>query len=319
LACRVNRLIDLTDEYLAEVPAMNANSLHRMLGPALLAVLSVTVLAGTALAEDRAALLWKLEGEENTVWLVGSVHALRDDHYPLPGAIEDAFDASRHLVVETDIINVDPQVQQRLMVSTGMLPPRTTLRDLVSQEEYRRIRELTEELGYRLSQLEILKPWLIGLSLTVAEMEKRGYHGGAGMEVYFIERAGEKGKSIHQFETLQFQLSLFDEMPHDAQIRFLIQSLEELRDLDDELDKLVEAWKDGDLDALEQVLLDGFDNYPELYERLVVERNRNWLPKIVGFTESQADYFVLVGALHLVGEDGLVRMLEAEGFQPLRQ
>jgi uncharacterized protein len=292
---------------------MKVNLLYRLLG-----LLVLVTVAATALAEDRAGLLWKLEGENNTVWLVGSVHALREDHYPLPGAIDNAFDTSDYLVVETDVINVDPQEQQRLMVSMGMLPPGTSLRDLLSEDEYTKIRQLTEELGYRLSQLEILKPWLIGVTLTVAEMEKRGFRGDAGMEYHFLQRAGEREMPIRQLETLQFQLSLFDDLPKETQVNFLIQSLEELRDLDDELDQLIDAWRDGDLGTLESVLLEGFEEYPELYERLVVDRNRDWLPTILEYAQGDSDYFVLVGALHLVGEDGLVRLLEAEGKEVVR-
>ena len=298
----------------------------------LLLVLGLALAAAPVLADDNdndeeeskapeePTLLWKVEGKDHYVWIYGSVHALTEDHYPLPKAVEEAFEASRHLVVETDILNIDPQVQQELVVNKAMLPADTSLKEVMREEDFERARVLMEELGYNIDELEGVRPWFIALTITVSELQQLGYTEEHGIETYFLERAADKGKSVHELESFREQLALFDGFSDEVQSRFLLQSLEEAKDLEPEVERLIDAWEEGDLDTLSELLKESFKDYPELYERIIVERNRAWIPKIEEFLEREHEqnYFVVVGGLHLVGEDSVIKMLEDLGYEPRR-
>jgi uncharacterized protein len=284
------------------------------------ALISQPLMAENDEASTPAPSFWKAEGENNTVWLFGSVHVLTEDHYPLADNVEQAFEESAYLVVETDVINVDPQVQQQLMISAGMLPDGTTLEDVLGEERYARARTLAQENGYNLDQMEMLRPWLIALVLSITELERMGYTADHGVESYFLNRAGDERKSIVQLETLQFQISLFDDMDQETETAFLMQTLEEIQDLESQMKTLMEAWESGELDKLEETMLADFADYPEVYERIVTERNHNWMNDLKRFLDdSDKDHFVVVGALHMVGDEGVVNLLRDAGYTVSRQ
>ncbi|MEA5444907.1 TraB/GumN family protein [Gammaproteobacteria bacterium AB-CW1] len=282
----------------------------------LLMLAPLSLLAEDSDLSEAAPSFWKVEGEQNTVWLFGSVHVLTEEHYPLADAVEEAFEQSPYLVVETDIVNIDPQVQQQLMVNAGLLPEGTTLEDVLGEERYKRATELAGANGYDLSQMNMLRPWLLALVLTVTEFERMGYTADHGVETYFLNRAADKHKSIVELETLQFQISLFDELDEETQIDFLMQTLEEIDGMEEQIEALISAWESGSLGELEDALLEDFQDYPEVYERIVTDRNHNWMDDITRFLdEGEQDYFVVVGALHMVGEEGLVNLLRQAGYQ----
>ncbi|MDQ2069569.1 TraB/GumN family protein [Natronospira bacteriovora] len=282
-------------------------------------------LAAPLMAEDvnlseRAPSFWKAEGQDNTVWLFGSVHVLTEDHYPLADKVEEAFEQSAYLVVETDVVNVDPQAQQQLMINAGMLRDGQTLEDVLGEARWERARSLAADNGYDLEQMAMLRPWLIALVLSVTELERMGYTAAHGVETYFLERAEREQKSIVELETLQFQISLFSDMDRDTEVAFLMQTLEEIQDLEAQMEMLVAAWESGELDKLEETMLADFADYPEVYERVVTRRNHNWMNDLTRFLdEGQQDYFVAVGALHMVGEEGVINLLREAGYRVERQ
>lgn len=300
--------------------------LKNVLGTAailLLTTLLALPLSATAREDEAAApapSFWKVEGEENTLWLFGSIHVLTEEHYPLAEPVETAFEESAYLVVETDIVNLDPQVQQRMMLNTGMLGEDQTLRDVLGEEQYERAQSLAQENGYDLEQMSALRPWLIALVLQVTEFQKLGYTAEHGVDTYFLERASEGPQSIVELESFKYQLQLFDNLDQDIQNAFLMQTLEEIQDVEEQIEALVEGWESGKLEELEETLMADFDDYPEVYDRVVTQRNRNWLESLTEFLdEGERDYFVVVGALHMVGEEGLVNLLREAGYTVERQ
>ena len=128
------------------------------------------------------------------------------------------------------------------------------------------------------------------------------------MDRYFFDKAQAEGKAIQGLETVEFQLNLFDQLPASIQEQFLLQTLEDLKTLGQEVHDLVQAWKHGNVHELES-LLDGMSEYPELHQALVVNRNQDWLPHIEDALQEKSPVLVVVGALHLLGKDGLVKLL----------
>lgn len=270
-------------------------------------------------ATDPAPSFWRVEGENNTVWLFGSIHVLTEEHYPLADPVESAFDASNYLVVETDTVNLDPQVQQQLMLNTGMLRDGKTLESVLG-DQFERAAALASENGYSLQQMQALKPWLAALVIQVNEFQKLGYTAEHGVDTYFLEKATEGPQSIVELESFRYQLSLFEDLAPDTQNAFLMQTLEEIDDAEQQIDDLMSAWESGELDSLEETLMADFDDYPELHDRIITDRNRDWVEKITDYLENgEQDYFVVVGALHMVGEEGVVELLRDAGHTVERQ
>ncbi|MCP1726047.1 uncharacterized protein YbaP (TraB family) [Natronospira proteinivora] len=277
------------------------------------------VLADDADLSEKAPSFWKVEGENNTVWLFGTVHVLTEDHYPLADEVEEAFEQAQYLVVEIDTVNVDQQVQQQMMINTGMLPDGVSLEDVLGEERYARASELASANGYDLDQMSMLRPWLIALVLTVSEFERMGYTAEHGVESYFLNRAGDEHKSIVELESMQYQLSLFDDLDEEIQVDFLMQTLEEIDDMEAQIEALINAWESGSLEELEAALMDDFSDYPEVYQRIVTDRNHNWMDDLTRIlNESDKDHFVAVGALHMVGDEGVVNLLREAGYEVSR-
>jgi uncharacterized protein YbaP (TraB family) len=158
----------------------------------------------------------------------------------------------------------------------------------------------------------------VALLLSVAQMNAAGLDISAGVEQQLQTLARTDGKPIEGLETMGFQLSIFDNLPAEEQARFLDLTLAEGEQMSMQLDALSAAWREGRAQELESLLLGEYAKFPELYEALVYQRNRNWIPKIRALGERDGNVLVVVGALHLVGEQGVIAMLEQAGFEPRR-
>jgi uncharacterized protein YbaP (TraB family) len=136
-----------------------------------------------------------------------------------------------------------------------------------------------------------------------------------GVEMHLLKKATRDGKTILGFESVEQQLAYLDGLSLDAQRELLMQTLAESAAIREIMDDLILAWRSGDIDYLEQTLLEDVSGYPELYDTIVANRNRLWLDTIDELLERGEDYLVVVGALHLVGEDGVPQLLEARGVR----
>lgn len=270
----------------------------------------------TVAPPQKAPSFWKVEGKENVLWLFGSIHLLTESHYPLAEAVEEAFEKSPNLVVEVDVVNADPQALQQLVMTAGMLPAGTTLKDVLGEEQYAQASKLAAASGYDLNNMITMRSWLIAMVLAMAEYAKMGYTPDQGVETYFLTRARNDEKSIVELETLQSQLDIFIELDEKAQVAALMQTLEQLDTMDEQIEEIIDAWESGSLDELEETLLKEFADYPHLYSRLVTDRNREWAKTLSRMLEqSEQDHFVVVGALHMVGKEGVVNLLQKKGYK----
>lgn len=284
----------------------------RLLVPILVAVLAAPAHAGSNP-------LWRVDGGESTVWLLGSIHALRKSDYPLAQPIRDAFAQSEIVAVEADIGPGSRQALQQAMAEHGIIRGERRLEDYYSDGDWQQVRTRARELGHDLSMMQHVKPWVAALTIASAELQKAGYSPNSGVDRHFLDRARKTGKTVKALETIEYQLSLFSGMSEQMQATFLKQSLDEAADYGRELDKLVDEWKNGRSDAMARRLKEDFSEYPELYDALVVQRNKNWLPEIRQLAGGDKPALVVVGTLHLVGEDGLIPMLEDAGYTVVQE
>jgi uncharacterized protein YbaP (TraB family) len=258
--------------------------------------------------------LWKATRGKSSLYLVGSVHLLTKDYYPLDPALDAAYKESELLVEEIDLGEMMATENQMNILITGMLPSGETLDKVVAPATMAAVARRLEALGMPVEPLKRFKPWALALTLLGMEWQKAGFEAELGLDKHFYDRARADRKPVQGLETVAFQISRFDEMPMDEQDRLLAETLKELETQKGAVTTLANAWKAGDAATVEQIVLQDLKAEPRLYQRMLVERNRDWLPKLEALSARGTRAFVVVGAAHLVGPDGLLAMLTAKGY-----
>ena len=305
---------------------------RRVLVLALLALLSAfpLVLAqekvegGVAVAESAGSdqgLLWKISSSTGTVHLFGSIHLASEEMYPLPEKVEAAFKGAEQLVVE---VNVGPEQQAELgqiMKAKGIYPAEESLTDHISDEIEEQLTSYLEGAGMPAATFNRFEPWLVALTISVLELQKLGLDPMLGIEQHFLAKA-KGSKPIVELETAEDQLSLFDGLPAGLQQLMLKKTLLEIDRMAEEMEEMIDVWSRGDTAAMEVLIYESLEEAPELapvFEKLFTERNLTMADKIAGLLGTDSSYFVLVGAGHLVGDDGIVALLKEKEFSVERQ
>lgn len=279
----------------------------------------VFLTAGTSAQSPERHFLWKVEDARGqTAYLLGSLHVLTADAYPLPPAIDKAFAESRTLVEEVDLDEMSDPMQMMAALSKAMLTI-GTLEQLVSPETFAAVKKRAEAYGMPMAAIERMKPWLVAITLLAPALQAAGFRADLGIDQHFFNRAKEKGLPRQALETLAYQLDRFDQMSPELQEEMLKATMADLDTQLGDLDDLMHAWKKGDIAAMETLTLTAFSESPELYQRLLSERNQNWMPHVEKCLTDNARCFIVVGAAHLVGKDGLPVLLAKKGYKVSQQ
>lgn len=282
------------------------------------AVVAVALVVWAAAPVRTAAgksFMWSAVKGSTTIYLVGSIHLLSQDYYPLSPVLEDAFKSSNLLVEEVDFGEMMNPISQMTLLQRGMLPAGQTLESVATPQTMALVKKTTADLGPAIEPLKRFKPWMLAIALQGLELQKAGFDPQLGLDKHFYDAAVAGGKTVQGLETVEYQISRFDEMTNEQQDRLLAETLKELEREKSSISRLADAWKAGDTSMIEQVMLKDLKDDPAMYQRLLVERNRNWLPKIEALFGRDGRAFVVVGAAHLVGPDGLVQMLRSKGYR----
>lgn len=246
-------------------------------------------------------------------WLLGSIHAGKPSLYPLPDPVERAWQQSHALVMEVDMTHIS-QAQWQEMGAITRLVDGKTLKDHLPIDLYRRTLIAAGQNGLNESMLAPLRPWFAAITLTQAALERTGYRGEFGVDQHFARRANDGGKPIIGLETLLEQLGYLASVG-DNQTLMLESTLDELPDLEKGFAEVMAAWQNGDQATLINLLKEEMAP-PKLQawleQTLLAERNRNWVKRWPGLPNES---FIVVGALHLYGEQGLLALLEQQGWR----
>jgi uncharacterized protein YbaP (TraB family) len=242
------------------------------------------------------------------------VHLLTKDYYPLHPALESAFKDSDMLVEEVDLGEMMATENQLNMLMQGMLPSGQSLDTVIAPATFDAVKKRVDALGLPIEPLKRMKPWLLAITLLGMEWQKAGFEADLGLDRHFFDLARESRKPVEGLETIAFQISRFDEMTNDEQERLLAETIKELDTQRAEVTKLADAWKTGDAATVERIVLQDLKSDRRLYQRMLVDRNRDWLPKIEAIAAKGRRPFIVVGAAHLVGADGLLTMLRGRGY-----
>jgi uncharacterized protein YbaP (TraB family) len=269
-----------------------------------------------ALADTKShpVTLWHAQGVSNSVYLLGSIHLLRAEDHPLPSIIDAAYEDAEILVMELDMDDLDGAATQRLFNENGVLRDGTTLRDLMGEELYRRAAIAAEASDIPID-LAKSEPWLAAITVEMMALYRIGFDPKMGVELHMTSLAIQDGKPIEGLEAVEEQLAFLDGLSLQAQRDMLLQTLEDSADMAESIDDMIRAWRHGDIEFLETQLLDSLAEHEELNDALVTNRNLRWASQIDELLDDRDDYLIIVGALHLVGEDGVPNLLAQRGVK----
>jgi len=261
------------------------------------------------------SMIWKVEKGSEVVYIGGTIHLLRESDYPLPEEFLNAFANADILVLEADMGQLKSlEVQQKIMAG-ATYPPGEGLDQVLSKEAYDALAEYCQQNGLPLVALNQFKPSLVSLTILGLEMQKLGLSVELGIDINFYQRAVSEGKNLIYIETIDEQIAYILAMGEGQESEFMLKGLSDLHKMPEQFEDMIQYWKTGDDDKMEDLILAEFrEEYPELYESLIKGRNELWLPQIEALFLTEEDELVLVGAGHLIGEEGIITMLKERGY-----
>jgi uncharacterized protein YbaP (TraB family) len=260
------------------------------------------------------SILWKSEKDGHTLYLMGSIHVLKQSNYPLAQAMEDAYLNSDLIAFEVDIAESESVATQQLFLQHGMFHNGQTLQKNISPETFQDLRQYLATIQLSPNLFNRMKPPLCAMTITIMEMQHLGFDAQYGLDRYFNSKAQADGKKTDALETIEFQVKLFFDQSRSQQELFLKQTLTEMKQLKDIMKKMETAWLTGNTADLSSILLASFADFPEFQEQLLLQRNRNWIPKIIQLHNHNQSTLIIVGAAHLVGEGSIIELLTNQGY-----
>lgn len=282
---------------------------------------ATTVAAQAAAAAPKAPpvpLLWKVSDADNAVYLLGSFHLLRPDDYPLAADVDRAFADSAKLVFEVPPEQMfDPSVAQRFMARARFDDGRS-LSQVLPADLREKLNRVLAKNGASLAQLDPLEPWFVNLSLVLGVSQSLGFSPQLGLDQYLMRQAAAAEKPTAGLESMDAQLQAMDSGPLPEQIKALREFVDQPEEVPGMLEQMHAAWRGADLATLDaKARVEMRDKTPETYRIVNVERNQAWLPQLQKMLDEsrQGNTLVVVGSLHLLGDDGLIELLRGKGYK----
>jgi uncharacterized protein len=262
--------------------------------------------------------VWVVRSSRATVYLAGSFHILRTSDYPLPAEFFTAYRDSRQIIFEIMPGEMEDPEYMGKFLSKAIYNDGTTLKEHITPAAYAKAESFCKERDYPLEQYQFFKPNFFVMTLTVSEMNKIGADPQKGIDYFFKEKALQDGKATGSLETMDQQLNLLTSMDASAGSEQILESIDELKQLEVMLGELLAVWRKGDEAKMEELYLKDLKLYPRLYQTLIVDRNNKWMRNIEGYLNGSGNTMVVMGAAHLVGADGLVNLLRKRGYKVVK-
>lgn len=286
-------------------------------GRYLLPVLFLSLCAACARAEPPRPLLWKVSDADNSLYLLGSFHLLKPGDYPLAASTDAAFADAEKLVFELPPAELNSPELGANMVKAATRADGRTLQQSLPPETWRKLEDYCKARGLPIQSFQGYEAWFVTLMVSMVEMQRLGLDPELGLDRHFSALATKAGKPTSGLESGDQQIALFDGMTPAQQLQLVQDTLDELDDSQGHIDEMHVLWRNGDGDTL--FAKTGGEmkaKYPQLFARLASDRNRAWLPELRKLLDggSKDDVMVVVGAMHLLGDDGLVALLKAKGY-----
>lgn len=254
-------------------------------------------------------LLWKVENGDAKIYITGSIHYGAKDFYPLPNALDSTFSLSENLVLEINLDTMQAKAMQ--MMKYMMLPAGQSLKSKLDEDVYNKLMKEFEGTMMPAFQVERFKPWAAAMTLTQLKLQDQGMEAALGIDQYFFQKAKEQNKEVLQLESVESQLEVFNSLD-ELSNEFVLKTLESMEDQMKLLDDMVAAWKEADLEKLDEIINQDSDSeeFKKINEKLLDERNFKMMEKLEQYLQTDETYFVVVGAGHLSGKNGLINLLK---------
>lgn len=277
------------------------------------------LLTACASAKPSTPAIWRVSDADNSVYLLGSFHALKPSDYPLSKTINDAYADAELLVFEMAPEQLQSPDLRAKIEQKAALPAGQSVQKILPEPTWQALKDWSaRNPEFPLLSLQRFEPWFIAFTVINAQAKSQGFEAGQGLDQHVMNQAKITKKPSIGLESAEQQIALFDSMPMPAQIQLLKESLLDTAKGKKELDTLHRLWKAGETQRFEQQTVTKMQReYPDLYQSINVTRNNAWLPKLQLLldAENEKDALVVVGALHLVGPDGLVQLLKTKGYK----
>lgn len=258
--------------------------------------------------------VWKVTGGKEILYLGGTIHVLRSSDFPLPDEFDRAYALSDMIVFETDLTGTENNAFAAALAQKMFFPTGQTLSQHLKPETYDRLKRYLASQGAEIAQFDRLRPWAVVLLLTQTVLARNGIDQ-SGVDAYYSRRAASDGKSQRFLETPSEQLSLITRIGEGEEDAMISQTIREMEMVSGMVEWLVDDWRSGKTDRMERELVQAMkDESPRTYRYILQERNDTWLPKLIGMMQEGKKGFVLVGAMHLIGADGLLEKLKQKGY-----
>ena len=271
------------------------------------------VLAGWSAAHADGP-VWKVTKGENHLFIGGTLHLLSESDYPLPAVFESAYRQSAMVVFEADMQRLQSPEFQQLLQSKVVYTDGRSLKTVLAGSTYQALNRHMADRGLSMASFEHLKPGMLAITLTLIELQRLGLVG-TGVDEFFNLRAMNDRKTRGQLESAEEQLEFLSTMGDGREDDLIIHTLQDINKLSQLIASLKAAWRQGDRDKLRALAITPIKkDFPKVYHRLLVKRNSNWMPRIEALMKTKEVEFILVGAAHLVGEEGILNQLATRGY-----
>jgi uncharacterized protein len=271
-----------------------------------------------AYAEAPKPMLWKVSDADNSLYLLGSFHLLKESDYPLAKSTDAAFEDAEQLYFEISAEEANNPALGQKMAQAALRTDGKTLQSSLPEKTWKQFEAYAAERKLPAANFQNFEPWFVTLMLSVMEMQKMGLNPALGLDKHFMDRAAKAGKVTKGLETGESQISMLDSMTPTEQQQQLQDMLDDSANMKKEIEQLHDTWRKGDDKTLfDEMAMEMKKQYPELYQSINPKRNNAWMPKLEALLKDNAkdDIMVVVGALHLIGEDGVVKMLSDKGYK----
>lgn len=260
--------------------------------------------------------LWKVADEDTTIYLFGTIHALPADVVWYDAEIDHALRSSDMVVTEILMDPANEAAMQQIALQRGMFTDGTTLRSILDDDQKAKYEAALAGLGMPAASFDPFEPWMAGLTLTMLPLLQQGYDLEAGVDKIILAKSAGTPKGA--LETAEFQLDIFDSLPREEQIAFMLAAAEGADEAKATLDEMVTEWIAGDADGLAAVMNKDMDADDGLAEALLYDRNATWAQWIETRLETPGTVFIAVGAGHLAGDLSVQDYLAKHDFETVR-
>ena len=276
----------------------------------------VGLLACISVVANAETSLFEITKGAQKIYLGGTIHVLRSSDYPLPAEFEQAYENADILVLEADMKKAGSPEFGQQMAQAFMYRDGKNLSQDLNPKLWQELQAFSQQNQFPLAQMSVFKAMFVSLSLSMSEMQRKGYGVAQGVDTFFYQKAILNGKATQELETTDEVLAQLVSLA-DLDANLVIKAtLRDLRKMDQVLEKSVGYWRAGELEKLDkEMAADMRNETPEVYEQLLIARNQSWLPKIEKMFASPQVELVLVGSLHLSSKEGLLAQLEKRGYK----